>query len=289
MKTALIIPIFNQRKYWFKMFSAIESQSVRPDVVYVALDRQSQDDLDAITTICNSGKCNYIINNFTEIPSYVGKPQSIPDQGLFLVGHRRNQCIDLAINNGCECVIMIDGDCVPDIDLVKDHKYVNSLGFANISNGRRRESKYKWSDQREVDPKMRSIELFSQGNAFVIHNPDLLKSCSITWSCNLSVNLMAIKLIKKLNKLYYGRDEFFNSDFLGSWGGEDSFLGIQAVACKIIITMINTELSGIRHIDHPRPDSKYGDAAFGDHLMSHIEHLNKLQVLYPLLGEFYSF
>lgn len=287
MKTAVIIPFYNQRKYWMKMFQAIEAQSEKPDFVYVAMDRQSSDDVEAIRRICNTGKVNYKVMDLQSIPAYIGKAQILPDQSLFMTGYRRNECIDDALSNGCECFIMFDGDCIPEKDLVKDHKAINNVPFSNISNGRRREEKYEWKDQREVDPKMRSAELFNKGNGYVIHNPDLLRSCSITWSCNLSMNLSAVKILKKFNREYYGRDEVFSGEFLGRWGGEDSFLGIQAIACKIFITILSTELSGIRHIEHPRPDDKYSDKAFGEHLIKEIDYLNMVQDLKPLINDFY--
>ena len=269
------------------MFSALESQSESPDIIYVAMDRPSNDDVEFIKKSIQFSKTKYIVMDLQDIPTYVGKPQVIPDSQLFLTGHRRNQCIDLALSEGCECIIMIDGDCIPEVDLIKDHKALNAVHYPNITNGRRREEKYEWKDQREVDPKMRGADLFARGNGYVIHNPDLLRSCSVTWSCNLSINIHAIRIIKKFNKEYYGRDEVFSGEFLGRWGGEDSFLGIQAIVCKIFITMMTSDLSGIRHIDHPRPDNKYSDKAFSDHLVKEIEYLNVLYDIKPILNTFY--
>jgi hypothetical protein len=194
----------------------------------------------------------------------------------------------MAIADGHECIVFIDGDCVPETDLIKSHKAANSCGVPNISNGRRKESKYNWLDQRDVDPKMKGLALFTHNNRFVIHNPDLLKTCTITWSCNLSANLAAINLIKRFNKFYYGRDEFFNSEFLGSWGGEDSFLGVQALLCKVFITIVNDDFSGIRHIDHDRPTSKYGDQAFGQWLIGQMELLNDMTNNNPLPLDWYK-
>lgn len=287
MKTAVIIPFYNQRKYWLKMFAALEEQTERPYCIYVAMDRQTPEDVEFVNGVCKSGKNYYSVQDLRDIPDYIGKPQEFPDQELFLTGYRRNQCIDLAIQEGCDTFIMFDGDCVPEKDLIKDHVALNSLDIPTIANGRRKEEKHGWLDQRDVDPKMRSAHLFNTCNGYVIHNPDLLRSCSITWSCNISMNMQAVKLIRKINRNYYGRDEVFNSNFLGRWGGEDSFLGIQAIACKIFVTMLNTEFSGIRHIEHPRPENKYGDGAFGDHLMREIDYLNQLQEMKPLDLSFY--
>lgn len=266
----------------------IESQSELPDIVYVMLDRQSELDLRAITEMCGKGKVNYKVFNIHDIPDFVGRPHDEPFEPLFMVGNIRNRAIDMAIGDGCDCVVMIDGDCIPDIDLIKTHKSSNSLGYPNMSCGRRREEKHGDKDQREVDPKLSSLKLFEHTPNYIVHNPDLLKSCSVTWSCNFSMNLSAIKIIKAINQKYYGRDEVFNSTFLGSWGGEDSFIGIQAVYGKVFITIINAERSGIRHIDHPRPERKYGDAALGDYLLREIDYFSVATQLDPLDGEFYS-
>ena len=289
MKTALIIPIFNQKKYWLRMLTAIETQSVMPDVVYVMLDRQSDSDYESIKLMCSSSniKGNYKVFNIHEIPEYIGRPTSLPDQTLFLTGDRRNRAIDMAINEGCECFIMIDGDCIPDVDLVKSHKKACMSEMPVMGNGRRRDVNYEWMDKRDVDPNLRYLELFINDGT-VIHSVDLLRSCSITWSCNLSANRKAVKIIKAINKKYYGRDEFFNSEFLGSWGGEDSFLGIQANLGKVFIVILGDEDSSVRHIDHPRPESKYGNNSFGPYLISHISLLNSMQSNNPLTLDFYN-
>lgn len=289
MKTALIIPIFNQKKYWLRMLNAIEAQSILPDIVYVMLDRQSTNDYNAILSMCNTSnlRCVYKVFNIHEIPEYIGRPTSLPDQQLFLTGDRRNIAIDMAISDGCECFIMIDGDCLPDIDLIKSHRGICDNDIPVMGNGRRRSIEYNELDQRDQDPKLRHLELFKH-NGLVIHSVDLLRSCSITWSCNLSVNLKAVNVIKAINEKYYGRYEFFSSEFLGSWGGEDSFLGIQANLGKVYIVVINDELSGVRHIDHPRPESKYGNQSFGPYLISHISLLNQMQNNNPLTLDFYT-
>lgn len=270
------------------MMSAIESQSVLPDIVYVMLDRQSDDDFQFIKDMCSKGKVKYDVINLHDIPDYVGRPTEDPDQLLFMVGHRRNYAINKAISDGCHCFVMIDGDCIPDVDLVKTHTTSNSMGYPNMTNGRRREEKHGDKDQREVDPKLKWLRLFGNNTFHIVRDIDLLKSCSVTWSCNFSMNLPAVNIIKEMNDKYYGRSEVFNSTFLGSWGGEDSFIGVQAFHGNIFITIINDEFSAIRHIEHPRPENKYGDVAFGDYLLKEIDYLNACLQYNPLSAEFYA-
>ena len=284
MKTALIIPIYNQSKYFLRLVSAIENMTILPDVVYPVLDRNSERDISEINKILSNPKlkCKYNVLSISSIPEYIGKPTNNPDQDLFLTGDRRNQAIDVAINDGCDVFVFIDGDCIPEKDLVCAHNRVNSRGLPNLSAGRRREEKHNWLDQREVDGKLKALRLFSKTNEIVIHNPELLYTATVVWSCNISLNLSAIKLLKKLNEYYYGRSEVFNSEFLGAWGGEDVFLGIQAYMARIFITIINDEFGGVRHIEHPRPLNKYHVKAWTEHLGEQVELLNLMQTNKPL-------
>lgn len=290
MKTALIIPIYNQSKYFLRLVSAIEAMSELPDIVYPTLDRNSPQDIKIIKDICSNPKlkCQYKVLDLQEIPEYIGKPTNNPDQEMFLTGDRRNKAIDIAIQDGCEIFVFIDGDCIPETDLIKSHKRVNSYNVPNLSVGRRREEKHGWKDQRELDPKLATIKLFNKINEFVIQNAELLYSATIVWSCNIAMNLLAVKQLKKLNAHFYGIDEVFNSEFLGAWGGEDCFLGIQAYTARIFITVINDELSGIRHIDHPRPLDKYHVSAWTEHLAEQIEYFNLLQNNKPLPLTFFN-
>ena len=200
----------------------------------------------------------------------------------------RNLAIDRAIEDGCGVFVMIDGDCIPEENLVKAHLEVGSINVPSLTCGRRNDVKYGWKDQRDVDPKMKALSLFNHGNGFIIHNQDLLYKSSIVWTCNVAMNLSSIKIIKKLNLRYYGRSEVFSSEFLGTWGGEDGFLGIQANMSRIFINTISEEKAGIRHIDHPRPLSKYSDQQFGEYLKTHIELLNEMQLNRPLTVEFFK-
>ena len=93
--------------------------------------------------------------------------------------------------------------------------------------------------------------------------------------------------MKKLNKKYFGRAEVFSNEFTGTWGGEDSFIGIQAHMCKIFITVVTNEKSGIRHIDHERPLNKYEDS-FDEYLYSKIDLLDEMQKNNPLTIDFFN-
>ena len=288
----LIILVHKQTKYWLKIMSGVEKQTIIPKFVYLVLDRPTEEEYNYIKNCCKSENVRnkYKIFNLQldNIPEYIGRPNNLPNYDLFLSGYNRNFAINKAIEDGCDTFIFIDGDCIPEENLIKTHIDMSSIGIPTITCGKRKEKKYNWRDQRDVDKKMKALDLFGHENGFVIQNQDLLFSSSIIWTCNTSINLPAIKLIKKLNKRYYGREEVFNSDFLGTWGGEDSFLGIQAHVCKIFINVINDEQTGIRHIEHERPVNKYGDMAFAEYLKEQIELLNQMQLNNPLTMDFFK-
>jgi hypothetical protein len=101
------------------------------------------------------------------------------------------------------------------------------------------------------------------------------------------MSLKAIKILKKFNSKYYNRDEVFCSEFLGKWGGEDGFLGIQAYYCKIFMSTVGEIASGIEHIDHPRPDDKY-NLSHMTYFKEQCEKIRKKVTLNPLTLDFFS-
>jgi len=289
METALIIPIYKQYQYWIRMMSGIEKQTHLPENVYVMLDRPTDEEYNNIKDLCNSAglRNSYKVINMNETPEFVGRPNNLPDFDLFLTGYNRNTAINMAIEDGCEIFVMIDGDCIPEKDLIKSHHDVNSINVPSITCGRRKEMSYNWVDQRERDPKLNGLHLFNKGDGFLIQNKRLLELSTIVWTCNVGMNLKAVKLVKKLNRRFYGRDEVFCSEFLGTWGGEDSFLGIQADMCNIFISMLNGKNAGVRHMHHIRPSDKYNEKSFMFHLKNHIALLNEMQLNNPLTMEFF--
>lgn len=290
MKTALIIPIYKQSRYWIRLMDGIERQSVLPECVYVMMDRPTEKEYEYVKRSCESENVRnkYKVYNENKLPNYVGRPNDLPDQDLFFAGNMRNLAIDRAIEDGCDSFVFIDGDCVPEKDLIKAHENVASNGVPSLSCGRRRDIIYNWKDQREIDPALNALDLFNNDTGFIIQKQRLLDRSAITWSCNLGLNIQAIKLLKKLNKKYYGRSEVFCSEFSGTWGGEDGFLGIQANVCNIFINIISEEKSGIRHINHPRPESKYDEMNFEDYLEKQIYLLNEMQINNPLTINFFK-
>lgn len=283
MKTCLIIPIYKQAKYLYKILDGITKQTVMPDIIYLMLDRPTPEELSTVHESTGLYDLNVKIIEVNTLPKYMPRGYGAEP---FLAGYVRNKGVEQALADDCDIFIFIDGDCVPQKDLVSSHVNKCNKSIPVISVGRRRESKYNWRDQREVTNNLMHLNLFSR-EGVLINNVDLLKNCLIVWTCNLAINKNAIGLIYKFNHRYYGLSELFNSIFLGEWGGEDSFLGITAWYCKIFITTVGELSSGIEHIDHPRPDSKY-TINHKDYFLEQVENLKKKVVLNPLSIDFYG-
>lgn len=290
MKCALIIPVHKQSQYWEKMMIAIERLSLKPNIVYIMMDRPTIMEYQQVKKLCESSsyKDLYKIYNVQDIPEYVGRPNITPDQTLFLTGHRRNIAIDDAIQNGCDSFVCIDGDCIPQEDLIKSHVESHRVNYPIVSCGRRRESKHGYKDQREIVKNLVKYRLFTGNAPQVISTYDLFNTSAITWSCNIGFNLRAVKLLKAVNKRYYGNDEVFHSSFLGTWGGEDGFIGIQSFLSGAKIILLNDVKSGIKHIEHDRPVNKYSGESFGYYLSEQTELFKAMLENSPMTIDFFN-
>ena len=234
-KIAVIFPI-NQNVVHnvHKLVQGILSQSQKPDIVYFVLDRTVID-----APVIDGVDVKLVI---AEPPVYIPRE----DRG-FYAGHVRNVGTVSALSDKCDIIIFLDGDCIPQANCVESHVISCNRSIPVVSCGKRREKKYNWKDRRESEPSLVNHGFFKRD--MIINDPEYMKKCLILWSCNFAMNRSAIALVMRLNEKYYGRAELFNSEFNGQWGGEDSFLGIQAWICKCFI-LLNKKAS-VEHIEHP--------------------------------------
>jgi len=278
-KLALLIPIYEQAKHWKLILEGIKSNKLIPSKIYALLDRASDDDFNHITELSNNSDLNIEVVRCPEPPVHLVKRES--NEGApFYVGFIRNFGIDIALSEGYEQFVFIDGDCIPQSGLFTSHSKKLDCNIPVLSIGRRREQQFRWRDQREISPEYTHLSIF-RPEGLLINNPDLITSCVIVWSCNIGMNIAHVKLLKKFNEMYYSRSEVFSSDFLGAWGGEDGFLGVQSWFIKSFITTVGDVKGGVQHIDHPRPDKKYTV----NHMQYFQEQLQRLRVktkLHPL-------
>lgn len=278
-KMALLIPVYEQARHWELILKGINSNKVFPDKIYALLDRVSDEDYAHISKLSNDSGLNIEVVRCPVPPAHLVTREPNGD-APFYVGFIRNYGLDIAINEGYEQFVFIDGDCIPQSGLFTAHSTKLDCDIPVLSIGRRREQKFRWRDQREVSPEYTHLNIF-RPEGLLINNPELITSCVLVWSCNIGMNLSHVKLLKKFNEKYYSRSEVFSSDFLGAWGGEDGFLGVQSWFIKSFITTIGDVKGGVQHIDHPRPPEKYTV----DHMQYFQEQLQRIRVktkLHPL-------
>lgn len=268
MKSLLAIVSKNQSQHVTQMAAAIHDLSRRPDGIILVLDRPSPRELVETRNAFEGSRVKIIVVGHT--PDNMGRPCMDFPVHHFCAGACRNVAIEYALTQGYDAVIFIDGDSFPEPNLIKGHLSILGNDAPTISVGRRCERMYDWHDQREgycdnPIPIFTRMEQITKEAFFV--------DSGIIWTCNIGMNRLAIESIRHLNKTLFGREEVFSSDFCGTWGGEDGYLGLEAYYTGIEMYPVCAKHAGIRHADHPRPEEKYDHETFVDILESKREEL----------------
>jgi hypothetical protein len=295
MKIGLIIPSYKQSKYVFNILDGISKQSIKPDCIYFVIDRPEDDKgpLDHNGNPLESfDAIDYIYRNVDKFPNLNVKvlqfdaPKTTvrTDSPYFFAGIARNVGVREAINDNCDLFVFIDGDCIPQPKLIESHRMNCNNTLPILSVGKRLEQQYRWSDKREVE--LPQLDLFNTKGT-LINNPELLKKSLVVWSCNIALNRSAVNRLMKFNNIYYNKEEVFASLFDGEWGGEDSFLGIEAWYCRIFINTIGIKGAGVTHTHHPRPSHSHS-INHKKYFDDQIEILRKKVVVNPLRLTFFN-
>ena len=227
----------------------------------------------------------FLLNNFTE--DKIEKSRSITENSIFrdiievITGNSHlellNEGVESALSDDCQCFIFIEG--IPQRTLVQSHLRKLTLGLPVLSFGRKRELVYKWKDKREVDSALSKLNIFREGG-ILINNTALLEKFLID-GCNIGLNDIAIKLLMKFNKTYYGVDEVFSGNFRN--GGELAFLSIECQYCKIHISSVSEMASGVEYIE----DGDDNEDDFAENFADIIGKLRYKVTLKPLALEFF--
>jgi hypothetical protein len=268
MKTLLVIVSKNQQQYAEKMNEALGNLSVQPDGVLVILERPSPAEINISKRAYTNPLVTIIVSS--SLPKFIGRPQMNFHVPYFCAAHARNLGVYYAIEHSYEAIIFIDGDCFPEVDLVKSHKQLLESDDPTITVGRRCEAKYAWHDQREKDD-IYPIPIFNKPGR--ITREAFFVDSGVVWTCNMGINRKALDLLISTNKTLYGREELCSSDFCGTWGGEDGFIGLEALYLDITVLPICEANSGVRHNEHPRPLDKYDHETFIKYLEEKREEL----------------
>lgn len=266
---ALIIISKNQFKYLGAQLDKVKDMSIKPDKVYYMMDRDSADDVKlAHQIISNSGLDNVklLVNN--DIPDTMGRPMMYDGEEHFLAGYCRNKCIDIAIEDGCDKFVFIDGDCIPEDGIVAGYTKYLSTNKPMALCGRRDDFQHMFRDQREFN----HYDNMFADEIVVINNYNQVLDSAVLWTCNFGMNIECVNRIRLINKSLYGNDEVFSSFFAGTWGGEDGFLGVECfLDDEITLAGIGVKRSGITHIHHDRPERKYSHHTFMKHLSNMVK------------------
>jgi len=268
MKTLLVIVSKDQQQYAEKMNTAIDKLTVKPDGVLVVLERPSPAEINATKHAYTNELVSILVS--TSLPEYVGRPQMNFRVPYFCAGHARNLGVKYANDNGYDAIIFIDGDCYPEPDLIKAHNDLLKSDDPVITVGKRNEAKYGWHDQREKNGNF-PIPIFNKSDR--ITREAFFVDSGVLWTCNMGINRKAIDLMTSTNQTLYGRDELCSSDFCGTWGGEDGFIGLEALYLDISVMPVCAIDAGVRHNEHPRPLDKYDHETFVAYLEEKREEL----------------
>ena len=269
MKTLLAIPNKDQIKYLEPMAKHIEAMSVKPDKVLYLQDRPSAKDMvDCRNILSRNSLIEQVV--VRDRPEHIGHPQMEYGEEQFFAGHVREVAIDYMLANGYYAIVFIDGDCFPEPDLIKDHMSILAQTDSVISVGQRKESIYDWMDQRMIQQS--EVSIFCD-EPTVVTNEAYFVDSGVVWTCNFGLNTAAITHLRRLNGLLYDRCETFHSDFLGTWGGEDGFLGMECFYTGLPVIALPIGNNGVMHQYHDRESAKYKHSAFINFLEAHREQL----------------
>jgi glycosyltransferase involved in cell wall biosynthesis len=282
---SVIIILHNQSKNLDPILLGLSRQSISDFSVIVIEDRPTESDhAEHLLAISSSNISDKILLHTLSNHPLVSRKN--PDGSTFLAPYAREVGLDMAIASGSEYFIFIDGDCIPLSGMISGHLDSLKYNIPVLTCGRRREKKYRWQDMRECEPGIMNYGIF-RGKGMLVNNPDLLIKSLLVWSCNIGLNLAAVRRIRELNRMFTGHSDLFCRHFWGAWGGEDGFLGIQAWTTRTYIKMLGDPMSGVDHIDHPRPAEIYNP----DHskFLSDIsDKLRKYLVINPLDLAFFT-
>lgn len=279
MNLLLAIPARGQNKYLAEMKAAIHAMSVKPcHVLYMADRPTSKESVEARSIIGDDTLIEYY--PIYQKPDYVGRPKMTYGVDWFLTGHVRNCAVDYIIKHGdIDAVVFIDGDCIPEPDLIKSHMAVLDRKEPKVSVGKRKEAMYNWQDQRDTAES--SCGIFHDVPTEVLYEAMFVDS-GVVWTCNFGMNVAALGYLRQLNATLYGREETFSSEFLGTWGGEDGFIGLECYYTGVPVIALENGNNGIRHKYHLRNEDKYNHTAFIQFLEEHREQLLYLLDLYNM-------
>jgi MoaA/NifB/PqqE/SkfB family radical SAM enzyme len=226
---ALIVLIHNQAVNLPRLTAAYRGLSEKPDLFVFVCDKCTDSSVCDLKTFSDS----------------IGTPISIievHDSDSFAAGKNRDRGLAEAESKLGKCnVVFLDGDCVPNQDLIKLHREAQETNqdFPTVSIGSRHNEAKNASriiiDTRHSHFKFHD-EIFAKDTLRLVTSRSPAFSRMLTWSCNLGLNAKAIELFKTCIFHLSNERRIFHPAFDGSWGGEDDFIGLMAsyLGCAVV-------------------------------------------------------
>lgn len=267
----VIIPIHNQSKNIGIMLNAYMAQSVSPDFIIMVCDR------------CTDNSA-IVANSFRDRLSKAGIGLHIIDTADYDVagfgaGRTRDVGIKFALSEEMSGPFLFsDGDCIPSTELVAHHKEQLTSSLPRITCGLRYETipydenpifelmpdnvlGMRVQDDLRVSADWCRNMVFGSLSDRLVLNPVVFERSWICWSCNLGMNIEAIRACMMVNGILDGDEgRVFNSSFDGRWGGEDGFVGLTMFRLGNEVVALSRR-SHVTHIWHTRGHTSQ------DHLM----------------------
>lgn len=263
------------------MLASINEMSVKPDKVLYLQDRPTAREIvDCRRILTGQELVEQVI--VRTLPDRIGHPQMVYGESHFMAGHIREVAIDYMLKNGYDAIVFIDGDCIPETDLIKDHAAILDRKTAVVTVGQRKEFMHDWVDQR-LSPESKMSIFFDEPTP--VTNEGYFVDSGVVWTCNFGMNREAVVHLRRLNKTIYDCYETFYSDFHGTWGGEDGFIGMECFYTGVPVIALQKGANGIKHQYHDRSSAKYQHTSFISFLEAHREQLIILLNLYKLVPE----
>ena len=239
---SVVLPLHNQANNIERIFNALKIQTQLPKELIIVADRCTDDTVSKIQAI--QGTLPFSTNLLI---------RSVDEEG-FRAGQVRNLGIEHVVADN---ILMIDGDCVPAVAWVESHMEVlSNTDVPCATFGLRNDQACPTSEETRPDTRTyrAMVPIFARKAPRVVTYQGIVYNCMSTWSCNLGLNKLAVEKLKQLNE----GAVFSNKLTQGTWGGEDTYLGIQLWDNCGMLVATNPEKGSVYHIWHPRYASKDG-------------------------------
>lgn len=253
-KTAVLIPIKEQNQNIDRILDGLLAQTVKPSVILFVIDRGDK-------IVIERDGLNIHVINVNPVHTNIIREEN---QDYF-AGTVRNMGILWLNEYGIDfdVLILLDGDCIPESNLIETYIRLCNRPIPVMAAGRRREEKYNWKDRREVEFNFINRGFFETD--LLIDDPKLLYGGHVVWTCNMALNRIALTQIQKFNQMYYDHGGLFSPLCDGGWGAEDTVLCYTAYVCNVHVVL--SKSADVKHIDHPAYPFNYA---------IHLKFVNKM-------------